>query len=82
MLLGRKSKIDEFKKGIPLLYIESVSYLEDGTPFEYYTVLHRGDRFKLITELTKNRGLNNFMSINSNSTFSGILIKNDLKNMK
>ncbi|GAG92341.1 unnamed protein product, partial [marine sediment metagenome] len=27
----------------PLIYLESVSYLEDGTPIEYFEAWHRGD---------------------------------------
>lgn len=31
-------------RGSPLLKIDGVSFLEDGTPIEYYHGLHRGDR--------------------------------------
>lgn len=32
------------KKGAPLVLLDSVSYLADGSPIEYYHALHRGDR--------------------------------------
>jgi GntR family transcriptional regulator len=32
------------RQGAPLLLIESTSYLEDGTPIEYFKARHRGDR--------------------------------------
>jgi GntR family transcriptional regulator len=35
------------KKGAPLFRMESVSYLQDGRPLEYYIAWHRGDRTKL-----------------------------------
>ena len=35
------------KKGAPLFRMESVSYLPDGRPLEYYVAWHRGDRTKL-----------------------------------
>ncbi len=38
-------------RGSPLIYLESVSYLEDGTPIEYFEAWHRGDRCKFAIEL-------------------------------
>ena len=38
-------------KGEPLLKIESISYLEDGRPIEYYEAWHRGDRSKIEIEI-------------------------------
>ncbi|GAI20998.1 unnamed protein product [marine sediment metagenome] len=35
----------------PLIYLESVSYLEDGTPIEYFEAWHRGDKCKFAIEL-------------------------------
>jgi GntR family transcriptional regulator len=35
----------------PLIYLESVSYLEDGTPLEYFEAWHRGDKCKFAIEL-------------------------------
>jgi GntR family transcriptional regulator len=45
-------KIDE---GAPLILLDSVSYLEDGTPVEYYHAVHRGDRSRFEVELVRIR---------------------------
>lgn len=39
--------------GAPLILLDSVSYLEDGTPIEYYHALHRGDRSRFEVELVR-----------------------------
>jgi GntR family transcriptional regulator len=38
-------------KGAPLFKMESVSYLQDGRPLEYYVAWHRGDRSKFEIEV-------------------------------
>jgi len=38
-------------RGSPLVHLESVSYLEDGIPIEYFEAWHRGDRCKFAIEL-------------------------------
>lgn len=43
------------KKGAPLILLDSVSYLEGGTPLEYYHALHRGDRSQFDVELVRIR---------------------------
>lgn len=43
-------KVDE---GSPLILLNSVSYLKDGTPIEYFHALHRGDRSRFETELVR-----------------------------
>ncbi|WP_238625901.1 GntR family transcriptional regulator [Aggregatilinea lenta] len=43
------------KKGAPLILLDSVSYLDDGTPVEYYHAVHRGDRAKFEVELVRVR---------------------------
>ena len=45
----------EVEQGSPLILLESVSYLEDGTPVEYYHALHRGDRSRFEVELVRIR---------------------------
>ena len=35
--------------------LDSVSYLEDGTPIEYFHALHRGDRSRFEVELLRVR---------------------------
>jgi GntR family transcriptional regulator len=41
------------KKGAPLVLLDSVSYLADGTPIEYYHALHRGDRARFEVEVSR-----------------------------
>jgi GntR family transcriptional regulator len=45
----------QVKNGDPLILLDSVGYLEDGTPLEYYHALHRGDRSKFEVELVRIR---------------------------
>jgi GntR family transcriptional regulator len=63
------------KKGVPLLYIESVVYLKDGTPLEYYSAVHRGDRMRLVTELKRIKSSDDIGKISPDSTYSGIQVK-------
>jgi GntR family transcriptional regulator len=42
-------------KGAPLILLDSVSYLADGTPIEYYRAFHRGDRSRFEVELVRIR---------------------------
>lgn len=46
----------EVPKGTPLFRVESLSYLRDGTPFEYYEAWHRSDRSKFEIELAVSTG--------------------------
>ncbi len=39
--------------GSPLILLNSVSYLPDGKPIEYYHAVHRGDRSRFETELVR-----------------------------
>jgi GntR family transcriptional regulator len=41
--------------GSPLIYLDSISYLADSTPIEYYHALHRGDRTRLEVALVRVR---------------------------
>jgi GntR family transcriptional regulator len=45
----------QVEKGAPLMLLDSVSYLADGTPVEYYHALHRGDRSRFEAELIRVR---------------------------
>jgi GntR family transcriptional regulator len=45
------STLLEVRNGAPLLKIESVSYLADDRPLEYYEAWHRGDRSKFEIEM-------------------------------
>jgi GntR family transcriptional regulator len=42
-------------KGVPLFLLDSISYLEDDTPVEYYYAYHRGDRSQFEVELIRLR---------------------------
>ena len=35
----------------PLLYIDRISYMDDGTPIEYLRINLRGDRYSFHSEL-------------------------------
>lgn len=72
---GEESKLLDIKKGAPLLYIESVNYLDNGTPLEYYIALHRGDRSRLVTELKRMKSHDEIGPMPTDSMVSGILIK-------
>ena len=58
----------------PLIYLESVSYLEDSTPIEYFEAWHRGDKCKFAIELVPAEEMKKRMpTYRENSTFwSGI----------
>jgi len=47
----------QVEPGAALLSLDSVSFLEDGTPVEYYHALHRGDRSRFEVELVRVREL-------------------------
>lgn len=40
-------------EGSPLMLINSISYLKDGTPIEYYRAVHRGDRSRFQVQLVR-----------------------------
>ena len=46
------------ERGAPLMLLDSVSYLSDGKPIEYYHALHRGDRSRFEAELIRVRETN------------------------
>jgi GntR family transcriptional regulator len=48
-----EARLLRVKKGAPLISLESVSYLSDNTPVEYYHALHRGDRSRFEVELIR-----------------------------
>ena len=45
----------QVERGAPLMLLDSVSYLGDGKPIEYYHALHRGDRSRFEAELIRVR---------------------------
>lgn len=50
-----EAQLLQVDKGSPLLMLDSVSHLGDGTPVEYYHALHRGDRSRFAVELIRIR---------------------------
>jgi GntR family transcriptional regulator len=43
----------DVERGAPLLMLDSISYMENGTPVEYYHAVHRGDRSRFEVELLR-----------------------------
>jgi GntR family transcriptional regulator len=52
---ARQARLLRVRKGAPLVFLQSVSYLADGRPIEYYLALHRGDRSRFEVELVRRR---------------------------
>jgi GntR family transcriptional regulator len=52
----RTARLLGVRKGAPLVYLQSISFLEDGRPLEYYLAYHRGDRSRFEVELVRRRG--------------------------
>jgi GntR family transcriptional regulator len=50
-----EARLLQVQRGAPLILLDSVSYLSDGTPVEYYHALHRGDRTRFEVELVRMR---------------------------
>lgn len=48
-----EAKLLQIDVGAPLLLLNSVSYLSDGRPIEYFHAVHRGDRSRFETELVR-----------------------------
>ncbi|MBE0689909.1 MAG: GntR family transcriptional regulator [Anaerolineae bacterium] len=52
---GQEAKLLEVNRGAPLFRLDSISYLSDGTPVEYYFAYHRGDRSQFEVQLIRSR---------------------------
>lgn len=50
-----EAQLLQVEKGAPLFLLDSISYLEDDTPIEYYYAYHRGDRSQFEVELVRLR---------------------------
>lgn len=50
-----EARLLKVKVGAPLMLLNSVSYLADGRPIEYFYALHRGDRSKFEVALVRVR---------------------------
>ena len=53
---ARQARLLRIRKGAPLVFLQSISYLGDGRPIEYYLALHRGDRSRFEVELMQDSG--------------------------
>ena len=52
----REANLLQIEKGAPLLRLDSVSYLEDGTPLEYFNGVFRSDRSQFEVLIDRKRG--------------------------
>jgi GntR family transcriptional regulator len=50
-----ESRLLEIKRGAAVLTLDSISFLEDGTPIEFYHAIHRADRSRFEVELVRAR---------------------------
>lgn len=50
-----EAQLLQVEVGAALVMLDSVSYLSDGTPIEYFHALHRGDRSRFKVELNRIR---------------------------
>jgi GntR family transcriptional regulator len=50
-----EAKLLNVERGAPLVMLDSISYLENGRPVEYYHAVHRGDRSRFEVELVRYR---------------------------
>lgn len=50
-----EARLLHVERGAPLILLDSVSYLADGCPIEYYHAVHRGDRSRFEIELVRVR---------------------------
>lgn len=53
-----EAELLDVEVGAPLILLDSVSYLEDGRPIEYYHAVHRGDRSKFEVDVVRRRERN------------------------
>ena len=51
----REAQLLKIDQCAPLMLLDSVSYLENGVPIEYYHAIHRGDRSRFEVELVRVR---------------------------
>jgi GntR family transcriptional regulator len=50
---ARQASLLEVDTGAPLIRLESISYLADGRPVEYYDAIHRSDRARFEVDLVR-----------------------------
>jgi GntR family transcriptional regulator len=51
----REALLLQVEERDPMVLLNSVTYLKDGTPIEYYHAVHRGDRSRFEVELQRSR---------------------------
>jgi GntR family transcriptional regulator len=52
-----EARLLNIEEGAPLLKLDSVSYLQDGTPLEYFHGAFRGDRSRFEVEIDRTLGI-------------------------
>ncbi len=50
-----EAKLLSVERGSPLMMLESIGYLQDGRPVEYYHAVHRADRSRFEVDLVRSR---------------------------
>lgn len=50
---ARQAALLRVERGAPLIRLESISFLEDGRPVEYYDAIHRSDRARFEVDLVR-----------------------------
>lgn len=61
----------DIEPGAPVMYMEQVAYLSDGTPLEYSRLWLRGDRFRLSTIVRRTGAMEMFADIDGPPAGSG-----------
>ena len=51
-----EAQLLDVEEGAPLVLLDSVSYLRDGSPIEYFHAVHRGDRSRFVVEVVRVQG--------------------------
>ncbi len=73
----------QITKGDPLIMLDSISFLENGTPIEFYHAFHRGDRSRFVVELVRSREasgkIENIIDNPEDLPTSSVFISSDLK---
>jgi GntR family transcriptional regulator len=69
----REANLLQIERGAPLLRLDSVSYLEDGTPMEYFNGVFRSDRspFEVVIDRRQRSGLGEPGDVDQEGTWPG-----------
>lgn len=52
---NEEARLLQIERGDPLIMLDSISFMENGAPLEYYHAFHRGDRSRFVVELFRSR---------------------------